>query len=202
MTGHFEKNLNLKQIILEKRPKLIVECGAGHGDFSWYLKTLQSYYPFELHVVSDNALDVPGLTYHVGLSYEVLKEFPDESIGMCILDTDHNYWTLFQELHAVKNKMQEGGLIVMHDVEEFYHDTGMAMSYWNDRPYPEKEIMAAQPQGGLGDALIDFLHDYRGYFKLRNYVTEHFGCAVIEKKTVTETRLVRPGTNPVFAKKT
>lgn len=203
MTGHFDVNLKLRDLILAKRPKVIVECGAGNGDCTKLLAHLKLWYPFELYSITDKALDgIDDVDWKIGLSYERLKEFPDESIGLCIIDTDHNYWTLRTELEAVTPKMEEGGLIVMHDVDTYYHNTGMAMSYWNGAEYPEKEIMSCVPKGGLGDAVIDFLHDQRGSFKMLWWNPNHHGVAVIEKKTVSQTEIHRPGTNPVFAKKT
>lgn len=206
MTGHFDKNLNLRQIILDKRPQVIVECGAGNGDCTKLLAHLKWWYPFELISITDKRLDAGEewsleVDWKIGISYEKLKDFEDESIGLCIIDTDHNYWTLLQELQAVTPKMEEGGLIVMHDVDDFYHSTGLAMSYWNGNAYPEKEIMDHAKHGGLGLALIDFLAKYRGAFQLKQWTPEHHGCAVIEKKTVTETQVIRPGTDPVFAQK-
>lgn len=201
MTGHFDTNLKLRELILAKRPKLIVECGAGNGDCTKLLVHMKWYYEFDLASITDKALDgIDEVDWKIGLSYERLKEFDDNSIGMCIIDTDHNYWTLRTELEAVMPKMEEGGLIVMHDVDTYYHNTGMAMSYWNDQPYPEKEILDHVQCGGLGDAVIDFLHEQRGTFKMLWWNPNHHGVAVIEKHTVTETAIHRPGTNPVFAK--
>lgn len=207
MTGHFDKFLNLRQIILDKRPNVIVECGAGNGDCTKLLAHLKLWYPFELYSITDKRLDAGEewsleVDWKIGLSYERLLEFEDNSIGLCIIDTDHNYWTLRTELDAVKDKMEEGGLIVMHDVDTFYHDTGMAMSYWNGNDYPEKQIMDNAARGGLGNAVIDFLHDKRGEYKMVWWNPNHHGVAVIEKKTVSNTNVIRPGTAPVFAQKT
>lgn len=203
MQGHFDKNLNLRQIILDKRPELIVECGAGNGDCTKLIAHMKWYYPFEFYSITDKALDgIEEVEWKIGLSYERLKEFEDNSIGLCIIDTDHNYWTLRQELLAVFPKMKEGGLIVMHDVEEFYYNTGMGMSYWNDQPYPEKEILEMSKFGSLGLCVIDFLHECRGSFKLVRWIPEHFGCAVIEKRSVSGTSVIRPGPGSVFAKPT
>lgn len=201
MQGHFDRNLNLRALILEKRPKVIVECGAGDGLCTKLLAHLKWFYDFELHVISDKEIPaIEGAQWKTGISYKELAKFPDASIGLCIIDTDHNYWTLRQELMAVSSKMEEGGLIVMHDVEEFYYDTGMGMSYWNDDPYPEKEIMDMVKMGGLGLCLIDFLSQCRGSFKLNRWIPEHFGCAVIEKRETVGTKVIRPGTTSVFAR--
>lgn len=201
MQGHFDRNLNLRALILEHRPKVIVECGAGKGDCTRLLAHMQLMYEFELHSISDKELDLdPAIHWHTGLSYEELTKFPDASIGMCIIDTDHNYWTLRKELMTVAPKMEEGGLIVMHDVEEFYYDTGMANTYWNDALYPEKEIRDMAKFGGVGLCLIDFLGACRVGFKLLRWIPEHFGCAVIQKRTITETRILTPGPGSVFAR--
>lgn len=206
MTGHFDTHLKLRDLILAKRPNLIVECGAGNGDCTKLLAHLKLWYPFELVSITDKRLDEGEewsleVDWKIGLSYEKLKDFEDKSIGLCIIDTDHNYWTLRTELAALLDKIEEGGLIVIHDVETYYHDTGMAMSYWNGQEYPEKQIMDCIPQGGLGDAVIDFLHDYRGLYKLLWWNPNHHGVAVLERKTIDVTKLIRPGTNPVFAQK-
>lgn len=201
MHTHFDQHLGLRKIILEKRPKVLVECGAGNGDCTVLLAHLKLAYPFKLVSITDKALsNIPGVEWKIGLSYELLSEFEDGTIGMCIIDTDHNFWTLERELEAVRNKMEEGGLIVMHDVETFYHDNGMGMSYWNDAPYPEEEIKKKVPSGGLGDALMEFLVRYKTDYKLYAYSKESHGAAVIERKTTTQTNLIIPGTHPVFAK--
>ena len=194
--------MNLRQIILDRKPKTIVECGAGEGALTRLIAYMQLMYPFKFYCISDKELDdIQDVNWITGISYEALKDFKDGQIDLCIIDTDHNYWTLRKELDVLIPKMAEGGWVVMHDVEEFYYNTGMGMSYWDGSPYPEKQILEMSTHGGAGLALIDFLHDYRGCFKLVRYIPEHFGAAVIEKKTVTQTAVIRPGTNPVFAQK-
>lgn len=204
MINHFDQHLNIRKLILERRPKLIVECGAGDGETTRMLAHLKWFYEFDLVAITDKKLDseewMAEVDWRIGISYEKLKDFEDESIDLCFLDTDHNYWTLTQELEALIPKMIEGGIVVMHDVESFYHNTGMGLSYWNDQPYPESEIRAHIKDGGLGDALIDFLHRNRSCFKLRNYDPNEHGMAVIEKRTVTQTAVITPGPKPVYAK--
>jgi hypothetical protein len=202
VTGHFFKNINLREIILEKRPKVILEVGAGEGACSKLIAHLDRFYDFEYVIISDKALlEIhPDIEWITGISYKEIPKLEDGTIGLAIIDTDHNYWTLQQELLAIAPKMEEGGLIVMHDVEEFYYTTGMGMSYWNDEPYPEKEILEKSKFGGCGTCLIDFLAAYRTQFKLVRWIPEHFGCAVVEKRTVTETQIQRPGAGSVFAR--
>lgn len=203
MHNHFDQFLNLKSIILDKRPKLIIECGAGNGALTKKLASLLDVYHFELCVISDNKIEGldSRIRWYTGLSYEVLDSFPENSIDLCIIDTDHNYWTLMKELATLFNRMKEGGLIAMHDVETFYHDTGMALSYWDGKPYPKEEIEKFAAYGGLGDALIEFLHLKKMNFKLLAYTHESHGASLIEKKTQKLFNIVVPGPGAGFAPK-
>ena len=202
MHNHFDQYLNLKQWILNRGPKVVVECGAGKGELTRKLSSLIDQCGFELHVISDapiSGLD-ERIQWKTGLSYKALNDFPAGSIDICIIDTDHNYWTLTKELSVLFDRMSEGGLIAMHDVETFYHDTGMAMSYWDGEEYPKEEIEKCASQGGLGDALIDFLQHKHMNFKLLAYTAESHGAAMIEKKTSNEFVIYVPGPQPEFAK--
>ena len=191
----------MKQIILERKPKVVVECGAGNGDLTGMIASLLDVYPFEFHVISDKkigGLDA-RILWFVGLSYEALRDFGDESVDLCIIDTDHNYWTLREELRVLDKKISEGGLIALHDVETFYHDTGMALSYWNGKPYPRKEIESMANQGSLGDAMIMFLASDNLHWKMLAYDRHSNGAAVLEKKTQKEFTIVVPGPGAGFA---
>lgn len=201
MIEHFDSHLNIRKLILDKRPKVIVECGAGDGETTRMLAFMKHYYPFKLHVISDKEIDrcPSSVTFHTRISYDALNDFANGSIDLCFVDTDHNYWTLAKELLILKEKMAEGGLVVMHDVEAFYYDTGMALAYWNNAPYPKEEIMAQAKMGGLGLCLIDFLHTFRGFFKLVRYIPESNGMAVIERVPEVKAKIITPGTQPLYA---
>lgn len=203
MHNHFDKHLNLKALILEKRPEVIVECGAGHGDLTRKIASLLDAYDFSFEVVTDNPLpEIDNrIVWHSGLSYEFLEQTKNESIDLCIIDTDHNYWTLMKELAAVFPKISEGGMIAIHDVETFYHDTGMALSYWDGKPYPREEIEKCAPYGGLGDAVIEFLRMQKLHYRLHSWNHESHGAALLERKTQTHFNLMTPGPEAIFSKK-
>lgn len=202
MHNHFFEHMNLRKIILEKRPSLIVEVGAGNGDNTKLLAHLLDLYPFELHVISDKKVEGldPRIKWTVGLSYKELAKYKEGEIGLCIIDTDHNYWTLAKELEAVKDKIPQGGLIAFHDVDEFYHNTGMAMSYWDGEDYPKEEILSCVKLGGVADALLQFLVEFKTEYKLLHWTKEKYGAALIERNTVSQTSVIMPAGAPVFAK--
>lgn len=203
MHNHFDRNLNLKSIILERKPSVVVECGAGNGELTRLIATLLDDYDFEFHVISDypvEGLD-PRIKWKTGISYNAITDFNESSIDLCILDTDHNYWTLMKEFSALFSRVKEGGLIALHDVETFYHDSGMALSYSNGAAYPKDEIEKLVPYGGLGDAMIEFLHIKKLNYKLFAYNRESNGAAVIEKRSQPIFNLFTPGPAAVFANK-
>lgn len=203
MHNHWTKGLNLEDIVLERKPKRIVECGAGEGALTRKIQELLDIYDFEFHVISDKALEGldPRIHWHTGLSYEELPSFEDNSIDLCIIDTDHNYWTLMKEFSAIFNKISEDGFIALHDVETFYHDTGMALAYWDGKPYPREEIEKYAPYGSLGDALIEFLHLKKMNYRLVAFTTDSHGAALIQKKTQRIFSIVVPGSGAGFAPK-
>ncbi len=203
MHNHFSDNLNLKKLILEKRPRVIVECGAGKGELTALIASLLDVYDFEFYVISDSRVDGldSRIQWRIGLSYEELETFPPESIGLCVIDTDHNYWTLMKELSALLGRVENGGFVAMHDVETFYHDTGMALSYWDGKPYPQFEVEQYSHYGSLGDALIEFLQMQKIYFKMYSWNHESNGAALIQKSFQPMFAIVTPGPNAVFSKK-
>lgn len=180
-----------------------MECGAGTGELTKQLASLLDVYDFKLTVINDSLIENMDsrIIWKTGLSYEVLKEFMPSSIDFCIIDTDHNYWTLMKEFEALFDRISEGGLLALHDVETFYHDTGMAMDYGTDKPYPKEEILKFAAYGSLGDALIDFLHLKKLRYRLLYFTPESQGAALIQRKTQLEYAVVVPGSNPMYAKK-
>ena len=74
----------------------------------------------------------PLLTWLYSISYVELSNMEDDSIDFCIIDTDHNYWTLQQELTELKRVMIPGGIVAIHDTDAFKDKNGtMALGYFN-----------------------------------------------------------------------
>jgi len=186
MYDHFDRNLNLKSLILKNKPITILELGAGSGDTTKLLLSILDERD-KLIVVNDAPIDLEGIEFIQGISYDKIRKLSDDSIDLALIDTDHNYWTLDQELTALRPKLKEGGFIAMHDVSTFYHDTGMSESYHNGFEYPSEVIEACgKKHGGLGDALVDFLANNKMCYRLAEFNPESHGVALIQKQTVNE----------------
>ncbi len=200
MHNHFDKNLRLKDCILENKPKHIVECGAGHGELTRMILGLKEEYDFKLTVINDSSFKLDDIDLIQGISYKVLEDFEDGSVDLCIIDTDHNYWTLAKELNALDSKLSEGGFIALHDVSTYYYGTGMAMSYGEGIEYPEKEIVnAGSTYGGIGNAVMDFLSEYRFKYRLITFTSESQGACLIRKRSLTGTFIAVPAKEAIYS---
>lgn len=202
MHNHFDQFLDLKNVILTEKPSVIVECGAGEGDCTRKIASLMDEVGFGFTVVTDHAISGfdPRINFVFGVSYREIPKFADNSVDLCVIDTDHNYWTLFQELGALHTKLKENGLIALHDVGTFYHNTGMAESYSDGSEYPRKDIEEyGRRLGGLGDAVIDFLSLNRLKYRMERFVPESHGACLIRKNSVIEFTYFVPGNGAVYA---
>ena len=73
-------------------------------------------------------------------------------------------------------------LILFHDINTFYFNSGVMFSYSNGERYPQKEIEDDGIRlGSLGTAVIDFMHDHRFDYKLLKYAEESHGGLAIQK---------------------
>jgi len=183
MKEHWDKHLDVKRWIQCRKPKHILEVGCLEGDNTRNLMSLMPQMGYKLTVISDDLemLD-DGVNRIRGVSYIEIPKLEDNSIDMVILDTDHNYWTMEQELKALHPKLTEGAVIILHDVETFYHSSGMGMAYADGSAYPHEEIKnTTDKMGGMSLAVIDFLHYKRGSYKLLVWIPYEDGACLIEK---------------------
>jgi hypothetical protein len=83
-----------------------------------------------------------------GLSYNMIRQIPDNHLVLAYLDGDHSYWGAYQDLVTIYNKVKSGGIIAGHD-------------YLN-------------PAYGVNKAVKSFLA-FNGYSQLDIHVTEEDG---------------------------
>jgi len=192
MHNHFDKHLNVKELILERQPKVLVECGGASGENTRQILSLLEIYSFKLYTISDapyaeetmkldNRYSPKEFEWIYDLSYKAMRYFRDHEIDFCSIDTDHNYWTMREELRALHPKLKPGGLIVMHDTETYRKNSGQAYRYGTSDPYPGEEISKYEKMGlGMGDAVCDFLDKHSEYKVIRESLESH-GAMAIEK---------------------
>ncbi len=132
----------LEPLLLAVKPAVIVEIGCERGANTRNLAAFCADHGCRLHVIDPApALDPHelarwtaqtqfGFTLHKSLSLEVLPKL--ERVDVVLVDGDHNWYTVFHELHALEQAaLSSDGkppLIVLHDVgwpygrRDAYHD--------------------------------------------------------------------------------
>jgi hypothetical protein len=149
MKQHWDANLNVKELMQIYKPTLFVELGADVGHNTDQLVAFQKIQPFKLITISDGIMperfaNLPNYEWVYGISYINLKKFEDKSIDFCSIDTDHNYWTLKEELNILNSKMKTGGVVVMHDTEYFRYANWVYGFYFSGADYPLEEVVSAK----------------------------------------------------------
>lgn len=182
MKHHWNQYANIRKWLYKEQPKHVLEVGALEGENTENLKSLMSDIGYKLTVISDDLeMKDDGVTRIRGISYKEIEKLPDNSVDFVILDTDHNYWTMMVELVALKNKMRANGIIMLHDVDYYYYNSGISDYYADGTPYPKEEIEAHQRHGGMGNAVIDALSVLRTDYRLLLWIPDECGCAVLRK---------------------
>jgi len=184
MKNHWDKNLKVKNMVMQYKPNLIVELGGGGGDNTDQYLELQKTQPFKLITISDGEsppqyknIPLEKFEWRFALSYKELPKFDDDSIDFCSIDTDHNYWTLKQELMWLSKKMKKGGIVVIHDTESYRHNSGLMMGYTSGDPYPEGIIK--NRDRGMGDALNEAIENKE--YEIIKHCVESCGATAIKK---------------------
>jgi len=77
----------------------------------------------------------PLVTIHEGNSANVLPSLADNSIDVAWIDADHTYSSVFRELAAIRSKMCDKGLILLHDYIAIYSVPEAIHQFCNQHDY-------------------------------------------------------------------
>jgi len=191
MHNHFNKNLNVKELIEKHKPEKIVELGADKGGNTVQLLTLA-----KVLTITDNsvpsgenreslarAIANGNLEWVQGVSFNELKNYDDNSMTFVSVDTDHNYMTLKLELDELYRTVKTGGIVVIHDVEKFRGINKIHTAFRNQQKYGngkkyDMNLMSSEGPG-YTSALLEQVEE--GRWKIIKWVKESCGAAAIEK---------------------
>lgn len=187
--NHFDQHLNVKELILAQKPGLVVECGAGSGENTRKLAELRKECPFRLVVINDGCdenirqeMDALNVLWVEGISYVDLNRFANGEIGVCVIDTDHNYWTLRQELEVLRHKMRSGGIVAIHDTDSPFGESSGHMIEYAIRGvrYPANEILRCEEAGKVtNDAIREAVSS--GAWTVERATVESCGAMALRK---------------------
>ncbi len=167
----------------ERKPNFVVELGAGSGLNTEQIVKLQNEFPFKMTVVNDGHTPeadwLDKVNWINGVSYVELPMIA-EKIDFCSIDTDHNYWTLREELTLLELLMDPGSIVVMHDTETYGHHSGHFFIYVTKNPYPLEQIEACEEQGlNMIDAITERVD--RGAWKIIKETKDNEGAMALER---------------------
>lgn len=201
MIRHFHSGVKVSEILDELKPRLIVELGIGLGYFATALLARSVKYdpPYKLISISESRLcPIPympapmgtSFCYVSGLTWDVLEHWDtniqaigfNNKIDLCIVDSDHNYFTVKKELDALYPLLSDRCVILFHDTATnstmltHYVNAGV---FSNGTPYPKEEIEKTLHLH-FGKAIDEFLADHPEFNTFRK-TNEHEGCIAIAR---------------------
>lgn len=211
MNNNFYSGMKTMDIIDQLKPKTILEIGFGAGMnvllLLCYLKKPGNDY--RLISVSDSP-KMPELTlpydcldqfiYIYGVSYRILPnwfsmDIPEpfkKPIDFCIIDSDHNYYTLKQELNYIDSIMSPTCAIALHDTaskpckHHMYFANALNQNsnsmisnhgYLDKTEYPRDKVIETFDVP-LMQAIDEFLVEHKDYNKIL-HIDECCGCTLI-----------------------
>lgn len=195
MKHHWNQHANIRRWLYKEQPKHVVEIGCLNGENTKNLMSVMDDIGFKLTCISDDLeIKDDNVTRISGVSYLEIPKLEDKSIDFVILDTDHNYWTMAKELQALIPKVKDNAIIMLHDVDYYYYNSGESDAYADGTPYPLQEIEKTRDEfGGMGNAVIDFISAHKR-FKLELWIPEECGVAVLRyMPEVMVMMVLRPG---------
>jgi len=85
-----------------------------------------------------------------GLSGEMIKQIPDDSLVLAYIDGDHSFKGFANDIYAIYPKVKTGGIISGHDVLNKDYGVGDALKLFiADNGYSEKDIHYTEESGDL-----------------------------------------------------
>lgn len=212
--NQFWEGVRTKDLIDTLKPKLILEMGFGAGTnmlmmLSYTKKPGNDYRIISLSDDSNLVnITLPNdfvdrFMYIRGISYAMINRWKDlniprpfdGTIDFCIIDTDHNYYTLKKELENIDTIMSSRCAIAMHDTaskpceHHLYYENAlnkesnsmmkMEGTYLNDDPYPSVAV-AQTMELSMMQAIDEFLIDHPDFKKIK-HLDECCGCTVISR---------------------
>jgi len=105
-------------IVLENVDGCILEIGLGRSTpilLEFAKKFNRDLYCFDLVERKCKWAEERGAKVFLGNSVDLMKQFPDTSIAMGLIDGDHRYKIVIQEVSFFLPKLTYGGVIFLHD---------------------------------------------------------------------------------------
>ncbi len=160
VNDHWNSGICIKDLLDEYKPTTVLELGASAGACTIKLLCHAYDMDYELTTVDDgppNYRVLDNISFYTesraregrtplkyewirGISYIEVAKMKPKHIDFCLLDTDHNSWTVTKEIEALEPIMSNRSILAFHDTEINRHDNGVYERYKTQQYYPSSEI--------------------------------------------------------------
>ena len=160
MNDHWVDGVCIKDLLDHHKPSAVLELGASAGSCTIKLLRHARNINYKLITVDDgppNHRVLELLKYYEdssridgsqpinyrwirGISYTEINKLSPSSIDFCLVDTDHNAWTVTKEIEELAPIMSNRSILAFHDTEINRHDNGVYERYKTQQYYPISEI--------------------------------------------------------------
>lgn len=139
MIDHWDDGIGVRDLLEKYKPSCVLEIGAGAGRNSMNLRKHSKMQGYSLITIDDQDELLDNDDKHqwvTGISYVALKDLKEGSVDFCLIDTDHNSWTVTKEIEALMPVMSDRGIVAFHDTDICRHENGYYDAYKNGSDYP------------------------------------------------------------------
>lgn len=157
-----------QEIIFERKPSLIIECGSYKGGSAVYLKKLQEFAGGGRVITIENrdiihpdAKKRSGITFILGdtrlVSEDVAKMIEEDDTVMVVMDSDHGAETIKKELELYSGFVTPGQFLI---VEDAYQNHDVVFSVFEQFLAKNPEFKERQDMNKTF-----FTSNFNGYFE-------------------------------------
>lgn len=127
--GNFSRDLleaGLEKLYSVDAWKTLPQAGDGGHDQEWHNKNYASAI-YKLDKYKEKSIVLRGV------SHEMVKQVPDNSLGLAYFDGDHSYLGVIENLEDWYPKVVSGGIISSHDYEMEQYGVKQAFKYFCEK---------------------------------------------------------------------
>lgn len=169
----------IKPIIIAAKPRTIVEIGSQRGQITYKLLDYCHHNKASCVVVDpEPQFDTELLKEHYGDAFQMLRQFSLQALpgieqyDMILIDGDHNWYTVYNELKLVEEMAMQTGrfpVILLHDTDwpygrrdMYYFPETIPIDY--RKPLALRGIEPGKsellPSGGFNGVISNSIHEY------------------------------------------
>jgi hypothetical protein len=134
---------NITKLYLIDNWSWLNQAGDGSHPKSWHDNNLKEVYE-RIEAFKEKAVILKGM------STEMIKQIPDDSLIFAYIDGDHSYDGCYNDLTGIFPKVKVGGIISCHDIKNMEYGVSDALRkclLWNEKDYWQEDLHYTEEDG-------------------------------------------------------